>query len=198
MANVNRVRAAFEGFPGGPGVSTFYCLNPEAFLPVLRGWLQDFAGYLPLTVGVQVEATGDIIDSISGVLTGTWNAALPERVNGAATGSYAAPAGVCVNWLTGTVLDGHRLRGRTFMVPLGGSTFDGDGTLNAVALAGIRLSSSNFVTAAAANLVVWHRPILAGTLNAAGQPVAPRAGGHAVVTSSRVLDKVAVLRSRRD
>lgn len=198
MAVINRVRASFTGFPGSPGVSTFYCLNPEAFLPLLRAFLQDFAAQIPQNVLVQVEGTGDIIDSTSGVLTGTWSAAPPTVVSGAAAGAYAAPAGICVNWVTGTVLDGHRLRGRTFMVPLGASAFDSDGSLNAVALSQFRLSAATFVTNAAADFVVWHRPRPAGTLSPKGVLLPARAGGHAVVISSKVNDKVAVLRSRRD
>lgn len=198
MANVNRVRAAFSGFNGGPGVSTFYCLDPSAFLPLLHDFLSNFTGSLPGTVVITIEGSGDIIDSTSGLLTGTWTAAAPAPILGVAAGAYAAPAGVVVNWLTGTVLDGHRLRGRTFIVPLSGSAFDGDGSILTALLGGIRAAADSFIVAAANNFVIWHRPRPAGTVNRKGVVLPARAGGHAIATSSRVLDKVAVLRSRRD
>lgn len=198
MPNINRVRVAFSGFNGGPGVSTFYCLDPAAFLPQLRNWLTNFTVLLPATVTLNIESSGDIIDSVSGNLTGTWTAAAPVPVLGTVTGAYAAPVGMVVNWLTGTVLDGHRLRGRTFMVPLSSGTFENNGSLETGILGGIRAASESLVVAVANNFVIWHRPRPAGTVNRRGEILPARAGGHAIVTSSRVLDKAAVLRSRRD
>lgn len=192
MANINRVRIGLSNWPGGPGVSTVYCLDPEAFLPLLRAWLQNSAGFFPEDVLVQVEGVGDVIDSTTGELTGTWTAAVPDAVTGAHTGVYASPTGVCVNWLTAGVLNGHRLRGRTFLVPFGSSTFDLTGSIDATVLAALRESAASFVTAAAANFVIWHRPI------PSGEPNGPRAGGHDIVVASAVNDKVAILRSRRD
>lgn len=198
MPSIHRVRAAFTGFPGGPGVSTFYCLDPATFLPALRAWIQNYAGVLPGNVLVQVEGIGDIIDPVSGLLTGTWTATAPAPVLGAYTGSYAAPVGIVNQWLTGSILDNHRLRGRTFMVPLSSGMFDNDGTVNAANLAAYSARGAEFVLAVASNFVVWHRPRPAGTLNSKGVALPYRAGGYAIVIGSKISDKAAVLTSRRD
>lgn len=192
MAVINRVRAALTGFPGGPGVSTFYCLNPNTFLPLLRDMYFNNSVTMPFGVTVTIENTGDVIDSTTGVLTNTWTAAPVVFVQGQGGAGYSAPSGACVTWTTGTILDGTRLRGRTFLVPLTGDSYQSDGSLDPVTLTRLRDNAASLVNAAAANFVVYHRPIAAGKLHG------PRAGGHSVVTGSLVRDKVAVLRSRRD
>lgn len=175
-----------------------YCLDPGTFLPALRAWWADIAPHLPISMAMQVESTGDIIDSVSGNLTGTWTGPVQAPVQGGGTSAYSAASGVVVTWFTGTILDNHRLRGRTFVVPVAGASYDVVGTLGELPLSDFRTSSVAFVTASAANFVIWHRPFL-GAPATATRPARPaRAGGHAIVTSSRVLDKVAVLRSRRD
>ena len=162
MTNLNRVRAVFGGFPGAPGVSTFYCLDPESFLPNLRLFLQNFAGILPAGVTIDIEPLGDQIVDTTGVLVGTWTAAVPAAIIGSGSGSYAAPAGICVNWITSQIYDGHRLRGRTFMVPLVAAAYEGDGTIGATLLANLRTNAQDFVSSVTANMVVWHRPIPIG------------------------------------
>lgn len=192
MAAISRVRAQFTGFAGAPGVSTFYCLDPVGFVPLLRAYLQNSAGRIPANVDIQVQNSGDVIDSVSGVLGATWTVAPVLPIYGAGTGVWASPVGSVVNWLTGSVVDGRRLRGKTFMVPLVASVFDLTGSLNATVLATMRTEAADFVVAAANNFVVWHRPRPATAL----KPY--RSGGHAIVTSSVVPDKACILRSRRD
>lgn len=193
MVNISRVRASITGFPGGPGVSTFYCLNPVTFIPLLTTYYTNLSSNRPAGCAVQVENVGDVLDPLSGALTGSWSGPAQAALPGFGTGAYPAPAGLCVTWNTGTVLDRKRLRGRTFMVPLAGDQYQNDGSLSALSQSNHQINASTLVADAAANFVVWHRPRPVSLR----YPVA-RAGGYAAVVSANVRDKVAVLRSRRD
>jgi hypothetical protein len=109
----------------------------------------------------------------------------PETVVPAFPGDYAGPAGLHIQWRTGTVVGGRRLLGRTFIVPLLASAFDPDGTLNPAIIAQVQDAAEDLVTtstSAAAALSVWSRT---------ASLVAP-------VTSVVVPDQATVLRSRRD
>jgi hypothetical protein len=198
MASINRYRTGLSGFAGGPGVSTMYCLTPDPFQGALSTWWEAIRQVMPANVSIAQENTGDVIDSTSGILVGGWTTSLVPPKSGVDTGGYGGPAGAVVTWLTGDILDGHRLRGRTFIVPMAANNFDTDGTLDAAVISTIQNASAALVTAAANNFVVWHRPREAKAATPTSLAVTQRAGGHSVVTASRVSDKVAVLRSRRD
>ena len=142
--------------------------------------------YLPDSVTVQVEATGDVIDDATGALTGAWTDTPVLPVVGGSAAQYAAPSGFFINWNTTTILAGHRLRGRTFFVPSASDVYDSDGSIGATILAAIQAAADSFVAAATGDLVVWHRP------------VGGSGGGHGLVLSATAPDKVGVLRSRRD
>lgn len=141
---------------------------------------------LPVGVTITIPAAGDVIDETTGTLTGTW--ATGTATNIACTGAATAAAGVggCVTWNTSMVVNGRRLRGRTFVVPLNTGCYDNDGTLVADVL-GVMNSFAAQVQAVT-GFSVWHRP---GALG-------PGSGISSVVTSYRVRDKVAMLTSRRD
>lgn len=189
---INRVRVALTGFPGGPGVSTFYCNNVVTFRAAIHTFYEGLSSLRPADVTATVETTGDILDPVSGNLTGTWVDAPLTALPGFGTGAYAAPAGVVINWLTGSVIDGHRLRGRTFYVPLAANAYDLTGSIAAAELTTIRGASTDLVNSTTGNFLVWHRP------RPITDPKGARAGGFAAVTGSVVNDRVAVLRSRRD
>lgn len=198
MASLYRVRVALTGFPGAPGVMTFAVNEVNVFIPRMLAWLGALAPYIPNTVTMQVESTGDTFESTTGVAFATWTVAPQAAVQGGSTSPYAGPAGVMAEWLTGIHLSGRRLRGRTFIVPASQAVFALDGTIDAGILTTIRAATATFVTDTAGTFEVWQRPRLAKPANGTQPAVTARAGGHGVVTASRVPDKVVVLRSRRD
>lgn len=198
MANISRVRVAMTGFIGAPGVMTFYCLTPDTFVTALHAWLVGVAGSLPGVVKLNIEPGGDTIDSTSGALTGSWAGAATAEISGADTGGYSAPSGMVISWLTGTVVDGHRLRGKTYLVPFARSAYGPDGQLNAANVADMKTKADAFQAAAAANFVIWHRNRKARAADATHLAVTARAGGHSIVSGTRVTGRPAVLTSRRD
>lgn len=198
MANIDRVRVSLTGFAGGPGVATHFGLNGPALHGIVRALWVSLSADMPDDVTIKVESAGDTINDTNGALVGNWSIADTPSFTGLASGSYAAPAGVVLTWLTADILDRKRVRGRTFVVPLAGTDYETNGTLAPGAIASLSSYAADYATNSAGNAVVWHRPIVARAATPTSPARAARVGGHAVITSSRVRDKVAVLRSRRD
>ena len=146
----------------------------------------NLASSCPSGVVITVPGSGDTIDDTTGELIGVWTAAGGGTVS--CSGSAQAPAGVgaCIGWLTGGIVNGRKLRGRTFIVPLSGPAYDSDGTIGAGALSAVGALANGLM--AAGPLAVWHRPTTTGGTD----------GNSYGVVANRVRDKVAFLSSRRD
>jgi len=185
MTELYRVRSAWTGFIGGPGVSTMYFLDVATAVASVHTFWTDILAKLPSDVHIQVENSGDIIDDATGDMTGAWSSDAVAVVNGTDSGEYAAPCGACVNWLTEDIAAGRRLRGRTFVVPLAAGAFQADGSINNTFLALLQSSADALIAAQSTSFVVWHRGT--GT-----------DGSNGLITASKVNDRVAVLTSRRD
>lgn len=189
-----RVTARWAGGAIGSGFSNFYFLDgtstAQAAADSARAFL--FSAYgaaqalLPTGISISFTAGVDVLDVVTGALQGTVAITPPANVTGSGTGAYAAPAGACVTWLTGGVVNGHRLRGRTFLVPMTGAAFENDGTLSATTLSSINSAATSMISAAP-DFAIWHRPAAGG---AGG-------GGATAVAAFRVADQAAVLTSRR-
>jgi hypothetical protein len=195
MSGLNRVTVAWQGWPGSPGVSHFYLdtVPAQTSINAIRQFFSAWAFALPSGMTITVPGSGDIVEDVSGKLAGTWSVGTtPAVVTGTGGGVYAGNAGAVVHWLTGGVANNRRIRGRTFMVPLIGASYDTNGALLASALTQFQTAAAALVTSAAGNLVVWHRPIIQkGT----GVVITP--GSSSDVTSSRVPNLAVTLRSRR-
>jgi len=153
---------------------------------------------MPSAVGIKVLPEGDIIDSATGGLVGSWLTTDAVGVVGSSTAGYPAPAGCILQWTTGTILDANRIVGRTFVVPLGGNAYQADGTLSDTTVAAFTASASAYVASAVGNALVWHRPRKARAADGSRPAVTARAGGVGLITGGRCVDKAVVLRSRRD
>lgn len=198
MTSLYRIRTAFTGFVGAPGVSTMYSLNPPTDLADLHALWTGLKGGMPSDVTISVLPAGDIIEDTTGALTGQWAGLQTADLHGGVAGGYSAPSGALLSWTTATILDGKRVRGRTFVVPCGNTMYDVDGSIETAILGQFRQICNAFVVAEAGSFVVWHRPRKARAATATLPARLARVGGHAVVTGSTVPDKVVVLRSRRD
>lgn len=197
----NRVRVALNGFGGAPGVATFYGTD----LAALRSALTNLWGGLcalpmfPSTFTATIETQGDVINSATGIIEGQWNApAIAPATSGTGPGApYSGVAGATIRWNTGTIADGSRVVGRTFLVPMVGTAFDSLGNLNDSLRLQIEAIAATFVSAAAPGFVIWHRPRAFRAATVKLRELPAHAGSLAVVTGSSVKDMTAVLRSRR-
>lgn len=187
-----------SGFPGGPGVATTYFLDTDTALASLHDFWEAMALGMPSAVTIVQDPAGDVIEDTTGEITGSWGADPVGAITGASASVYAAPVGIVVEWLTSTILDGRRLRGKTFIVPMSSSVLDTSGSIADTALVGLRAAALNFSIEQSASFVIWHRPKFGPKPVGGGARPLLQAGGHGLVTSTRVPDKSAVLRSRRD
>jgi len=137
-------------------------------------------------------------DENTGELLAVTTGAPGAQISGTGIGSFPAPAGACQTWRTGGVHFGHKVTGRTFLVPLSQAAFDTDGTLlNAVITEAATAAAA--LIAAPVGFGVWSRPKPARPdPNDPGTTLPPEPGAIFAVQAGSLADKAAVLRSRRD
>lgn len=198
MTALYRQRTEFLGLPGGPGLATMYFLDVSTAVASVHEFWTHMVGVMPQPTIARVQSTGDIIEDTTGELTGAWGADPVADINIDAPTNYAAPVGGLVTWLTGTIVDGHRVKGRTYVVPMTHDLFDASGSITGSIATALQGFASAFTTEQSDSFVIWHRPRLARAADGSRPAVTARAGGHALVTGSRISTKAAVLRSRRD
>lgn len=204
MTVLNRTRVIFTGLIGGPAVSTMYFLDTNTCLPSLYNFWNGVRGNMPPNVHILIDPAGDKIEDTTGELVGAWSGAPQAEIvcNGGAT--YAAPVGALVTWPTASILDGRRLKGRTFVVPISAGAYTNGGKLLADAVSQISAAALQLVVEQETSMVIWHRPFagapaVPATATKAAKPARPaHDGGHALIAIPQVFDKVVVLRSRRD
>lgn len=183
-----RVNVAWQGWPGSPGVSTFY-LDPspaQASVDAIRTFFQSLITLLPSGLTISVPGSGDELSEATGTLTGTWSVGTtPTVVTGTGAGNYAGNAGAVVHWLTTSFNSGRRIRGRTFLVPLVSTAYDTTGSLGTATITTISNAANALLTTNSGLMNVWSRPRPGST------------GLQANITGIRVPDLAVSLRSRR-
>lgn len=108
----------------------------------------------------------------------------PASVVGTVATGFSRAAGARIDWATGAVVGGRLLRGRTYIVPIGASSFDIDGLLGSATILQLKTAADALISnnAVGLPLKVWSRKHV--------QSVS--------VTGSSVPTKGAILRGRRD
>lgn len=199
MPEIVKIQVDWTGFNGGPGYTNLYFSDTTFGLATqaiansaaakVDTFLASMTARFPLAVAAKVNPTAEIINPADGKLQGFMTVTPSNTRQGEGTGTYSGASGACVNWYTGGVVRGRRVRGRMFLVPLIGSSYATNGTLDDTMLTGLRTAvatlSANNTTSW---LGVWSRPSAKGATD----------GNWFGVQSSTVNDKAAILRSRRD
>ena len=185
----------WSGFAGAPGVTTVFsdpAADPNSFISSWKTFFEALKNYLAPPVTISYPSTYDVLDETTGHLTGSGTCTAPGPTSSAVLGAYAAPCGVVALWHTSSILDGHRITGKTYIVPTVGMDESSGG--NPVgSLTGTVVSAGTALIAAQANKFwVWHRPRKATALHPA------RVGATAEVVSVACPSKFVVLTSRRD
>lgn len=189
-----RVVASWTGGQIGQGYTNLFFTEgvgtAQQAIDASRAFLRDAYGAstlgLPLGITITFQAGVDVMEPDNGMLLYTTPVTAPSPILGSGTGNYSAPSGACVTWTTSGVVAGHRVYGRTFLVPMSDGWMDTNGTLGATAVTNISAAAPALISAAP-EFCIWHRP-----------PSAAAGGGSThPVLAFRLQDKVAVLTSRR-
>jgi hypothetical protein len=199
MAHLARVTINWTGFVGAPGFTNLYfspAAGPDITQSVVDAavaktytWMNQFTSSMPTAVNVAVDPSVEVIEYTDGKLAAfmTGTPAAPQV--GGDAGTFSSASGVVTSWYTGGIRNGRRIRGRSFMVPMGPTAYQNDGTLATTKLTAWRTAANNLIANVdAARLAVWSRPSGPGATDGIAYDV----------ISAQVNDKVAVLRSRRD
>lgn len=187
MANMARLRVALSGAAvTGPGVSTFYIRGSVGSLLAasLYNFYNSCKGNMPSSLTITMPTGGELIDDATGALTGVWTGGPGTSLVGSDPGGYAKGVGGRVVWETAGITGGRRVRGSTFMIPLGAGAYDTAGTLASILISNWQ-TAANLVISGNPDFCVWSKP-------AAGRP-----GKSSVVTAATIPDLVSTLRSRR-
>lgn len=194
MTELMRVRVAWSGWPGGPGVSTHFVSGTD-IAPALAA-LNTFYDYVKTAtaggITITVPAEGDIIEDSTGALTGQWQHGTETKHQAATGATYMAAAGALVQWNTSTIHGRRRLKGHTFIVPTATGYFDATGQVLPANAAQLQTAAGNCISAASNTLVVWGRPGQDPT-----KPNYKTGGMHGEITTATVPLRGTVLRSRR-
>jgi hypothetical protein len=203
MTTIDRHRVAWTGFVGSPGLSTFYCTTGVDINTALHTFFDTIKTAFPLDVRITVEPAGDSLDSTTGALVGSWAGAVTAPVQGTSSTNYSAISGALMRWVTNTFLSGRRLRGHTFLIPLGGGEYDASGQVNSSRVAALGAAATTMITALGADLLVWQRPRVAAAAytdrrGVVHPAITARGGGFGPVLTGSARPEVTELKSRRD
>lgn len=194
--NLLRIRTELNGWSGGPGLSTFYfdpgVVTVDAAMVTavtgrVRQYFDAWKAFMPTGNTAQVSPVADVLDYVTGALTGQVSAgAAPSVVTGSGLGGQG-PAFVCAigRLTTQAFINGKRLRGRTYAGPLSSNFTDSlapEGGLTAAVQNGLVLMNTS---GGGPSLVVWHRP------------TGGSGGAIAGVVNTSVATTFGVLKSRR-
>lgn len=194
MALMWRVKATWTGGQIGTGFTNLHFTEgistaqtaADAVRTFFRGAYGSTGAFLPTGITIAFPTSVDVLEPGTGVLITTIPVTNGGNLAGADSGKYAAPSGVTVTWRTSGVVGGHTVRGRTFLVPIGLSALDTNGTPLDSFVSSVGTAAQALI-ADPAELVVWHRP---ASLAAGGGLTFP-------VLAQSVRDRIAMLTSRR-
>lgn len=209
MTNIYVQKVDWAGTYGHEGISRFAFVASDGGVPTttqrdgvqaaVNAMITGAAGSLPADVKWTIDPIVEAFDGVLGGITGELPAAVaipPGR--GTNTGSYANGVGLTIKWKTGGMFNGRRVQGRTFIVPLAGQQFDGDGLVDTgVATAWQGLANAYITAMGTLSLtpLVWGRP---ADVKATARKPAHHNVGHWDSISTAIVDtKPAILGRRR-
>ena len=199
MAEIAQVQVALSGWPGGPGVNTFYMSRGT----VLPGWddaVDAFVGELenvydamrPYVVDGWTATFTNVykrFDVATGVLiaVGAYDGPDPITDLGSAINDKLSRADQLVaGYNTDTVHSGRLIRGRNFLGPISSAAIGEDGYIPTGVRTTIQNAYNALVSGTGPRLAVW------------SQPRAGFEGAYGDVTGVVVARAPGVLRGRRD
>lgn len=197
MAQMLRYRCPWTGIGAGPAMSTFYSDGDASSPDISAALVAFFTGFknnLPSGATISFPQTVDVLDPANGKLTGTLPVAGGTPAVGTSVGNFSSVTGMLVSWTTADYVNGHRVRGRTYMVPTGALPM-ALGVPTSTAITSLTSWATGLRDATVGKLKIWARPVDADHAT----PHSPARSGsmHSIVGVS-VPAYFVVLRSRRN
>jgi hypothetical protein len=184
------------GVPSG-----FTVIHSSNVLPSpgpLQTFAQSLITYVPATFTLTVPNTGRLIDETTGKMTGIWSQGSQTSVVCTGVGPYAAASGAQVKWDTNGFVNGHRVAGMSYLVPIVSGQFTTSGILLTAFCTAVNNAATTLITGMAQSFVIWARPLYEKDANGVPTDVLKRPGSFHKVSTSTVPNKSAQLRGRRD
>lgn len=201
MPSIARTRVQINYDNGGPGVTTWYWSGGFPSGGDLESILEDahneiaqvyteLRAYIPSNVTMLVQPDVDVVDVVSGEITGVIVSGDGELTVVGTNNSSQVSRGtqVCVNLRTDQWIKGRRLAGRHYIGPIGGGVVGNDGRISPATQTTFQTAYTSLTSGVGARLAVYSRPNLA-----TGKP-----GQYGDVVSTKTMDRPANLSSRRD
>jgi hypothetical protein len=166
-------------------VSVFYTGETDDVTIQLATFFNAIKDLFPSSVSWQIPASGDKINDTDGTLAGSWSGGTAASNAGSTASAYVAGTGAYVRWLTGAVVAGHKLQGRTFLCPLITSSYASTGEMTGSTVTTLQNAANTLQ--ASNKLLIWHRPTTKAAAN----------GTNRLVNAATVPNQVTSLRTRR-
>lgn len=183
---IRKVPVAWQTGAGGTGVSIFFTPFGTDATTEIGAFFNAIKAFFPTAVSWNVPSSGDVVDEVSGLITGAWTGGAAASLVGTGSGAYAAGTGVYARWQTNGIVNGRRVKGRTFLCPLITGCYQSDGTITDANLATMNTAVS--LLAASGKMNIWHRP----------KTRTSNDGSAHLIVSGAGPDHVTSLRSRRN
>lgn len=180
----------WTGGPIGAGATVLHFVSigsgvaAQQIADAVRVLFDSIKAFVPATVtwsfDSEMKQLGD-----DGTLLAVYAVTPPANVQATGAGAYAAGTGLMVRHTTGTILGGRRIQGRTFIVPLLGSSYATTGVIGG--------ATQTAVTAAF--------QALRATVNGFGTPLAVWSRKNVTTTptsGSAAVSRVSTLATRND
>lgn len=170
----------------GAGASVFWCQPGDegGVIAAARTFFNSCAALLPNTTQLSFPTSGNVIDELSGKVSGGWTAGAVSPLSFTGSSTWANGVGMRVKWNTIGVVNGRKVVGATFLVPLLLTSYEGAGNLFSGTITTVQGAAAAFVSATP-------------TIRIYSRKTPLHAGISFPVLSATVPDKVSWLRSRR-
>jgi len=206
MTSISVVKTHWLGTTGGPGLtqttfgksdnSDITAADAQTAVNAVRAFWAGVAAYIPNEISLTVDPTVDsftVLSQNNDLHASVTAATAPTVVTGGGASAYSMAAGLRLEFQTGIIRFGRRVRGSMFIVPTDSSAFSVTGTTSTTAKTAFENSAETMRLAflnAGLPLSVWSR------WDKLKHPERPSA--ISTVTAAKLNDKTAILRGRRD
>lgn len=205
MASLYRVRSQISYGAGGPGLVTHYWrptsgggTSTDAGLAAggVRSFWTNLVAVLANSVAVLVLPAVDVLDDVTGALTGGFTVTPPAAVVGTGTSPYLPVfTSLVIRYNTATIVGTRRLEGRSFVGPLTSAASNAGLTPTTTTGTAATNAIAALLAVVGPTPMVWSRPRAAKV----GPPVVTaRAGSSGAIVGGSAWSSFGSLRSRRD